>query len=61
MSETFEVIKDLEMRGTVRISDHGYDELAKDKLSVAEVLDGVVDALVIEDYPAFPKGSSALV
>ena len=61
MSEVFERIKDLVKRGSVRISDHGYDELADDNLSVAEVLAGVVDALVIEDYPAFPKGPSALV
>jgi hypothetical protein len=61
VSEVFERIKDLVKRGSVRISDHGYDELADDNLSVAEVFAGVVDALVIEDYPAFPKGSCALV
>jgi hypothetical protein len=51
LSETFEQILQIIQRGEVRLSDHGYDELAEDNLSVAEVLESVVGALIIEDYP----------
>jgi hypothetical protein len=34
---------------SVRISAHGYDEIAEDGMLAGEVIDGIEAALVIED------------
>ena len=47
--------------GEVRISEHGYDELAEDGLTAREVLSGIVDAAVVEEYPNYPKGPCVLL
>ncbi|MGH9361096.1 MAG: DUF4258 domain-containing protein [Thermoanaerobaculia bacterium] len=60
MSRTLERILDLVSRGEVRVSDHGYDELAADGILVRDVLAGVEKAEVVEDYPESPKGPSVL-
>lgn len=61
MSETFERIRALAGRREVRVSEHGYDELASDGILVREVLAGVETAQVLEDYPEYPKGPCVLV
>jgi len=61
MSETLALIQTLVAAGTVRVSEHGYDELAEDGLSVSEILAGVGTGAVVEDYPDYPKGRSVLV
>ena len=61
MSETFERIKFLVAEGQVRISEHGYDELAEDDLTARELLDGVTDAVLVEDYPEYGKGPCVLL
>ena len=61
MSDTFERVKALIANNEIRISDHGYDELADDEIAVVEVLAGVEDATVVEDYPEFAKGPCVLV
>ena len=61
MSNTLAQVQALAARGAIRISDHGYDELAKDDISVSEVLAGVSRAVVVEDYPAAIRGPSVLV
>ena len=48
-------------RGEILISDHGYDELAADNLSVRKLVSGLNDAELLEDYPDFPKGPCVLV
>lgn len=47
--------------GEIRISEHGYDELAKDGVGIREAIAGVGNAIVIEDYPNYHKGPSVLL
>lgn len=61
MSDTHERIIALLEANDVRISEHGYDELVDDDLTVQEILDGASDSRVVEDYPNYPKGPSVLV
>jgi hypothetical protein len=61
LSETLEVVKKLVAAEQVRISEHGYDEIAADGIYVRDILAGVDQATVVEDYPAFPKGRAVLV
>lgn len=41
MSETFALVQGLVASGEVKISEHGYDELADDGIGVSEILAGV--------------------
>ena len=59
MSEIFEQIRRLIEGGEVRISNHGYDELAADGLFVRDILPSVAEAAVVEEYPNYPKGPPA--
>jgi len=61
VSETLDKIRGLVARGEVRVSVHGYEELAADEIRVREVVDGLPTAVVVEDYPAYPKGPCVLV
>jgi len=61
MSATFERILELVARREVRVSEHGYDELAHDGILVREVIAGAMQGLVVEDYASYPKGPSVLV
>ena len=61
MSQTFQRIRELVARGDIQISMHGYDALAADGLLVSEILASVEDAIVVEDYPDYPKGPCVLV
>ena len=61
MSKTFSQIVGLIRLGEVRISDHGYDELAADGLFARDVLAMVAEGIVVEDYPDYAKGSCVLV
>ncbi len=61
MSKRVEEIRRLVQKGAVRISEHGYDELSADGILAREVVEGVADAIVVEDYPDYPKGSCVLV
>jgi hypothetical protein len=61
MSNTLEQIRALVARGDVRVSLHGYDELAADGIGARDIIDGLDTAIVIEDYPTYPKGPCVLV
>lgn len=47
--------------GQIRISQHGYDELAEDDIRVRDVINGVAESILVENYPSFGKGPSVLV
>ena len=60
MSGMLEQIQSLIRKGAVRISDHGYDELAADAIAVRDVIAGLPGAVVVEEYPEFAKGPCLL-
>ena len=60
MSNIWERIKSLIANGDIRISEHGYDEIAADDLTVREIVEGSPDGTVIEEYPEYPKGPCIL-
>jgi hypothetical protein len=61
MNSTLEKIKAFVASSDVHISDHGYDELAADNIAVRDVVIGLDNAIVIEEYPDFRKGPCILV
>ncbi|WP_020587763.1 DUF4258 domain-containing protein [Desulfobacter curvatus] len=60
-SKTLEQIMALVKRREVMISDHGYDELAEDSISVKDIISGVMNGIIVEDYPDYFKGPCVLV
>jgi hypothetical protein len=60
-SETLEQIRALVASGDVRVSLHGYDELAADTIRLRDIIDGLETGVVVEDYPTYPKGPCVLV
>ena len=61
MSQTLDQVRALVARGDVRVSDHGYEELGADHIFVRDVIEGLAAAVVVEDYPDYPKGPCVLV
>ena len=61
MSEILERIVALIGAGQVRISDHGYDELAADGIFVRDLVEKIARAKLVENYPDYPKGHCVLV
>jgi hypothetical protein len=61
MSRTWQQVVELVQRGEIRVSAHGYDELAADGILVRDVVSSILSAVVIEDYPDYHKGPTVLV
>lgn len=61
MSATFERIRALVLIGDIRISDHGYDEMSEENILARDIVEGVLDGIVVEDYPTYAKGPCALI
>ena len=61
MSDFIERVRDLSRAGDVRISEHGYDELAEDGLTAREVLGSIQEAVVVEEYLNYAKGPCVLL
>ena len=56
MTKTLDRIQTLVAHNEVRVSLHGSEELAADDVQVRDVIAGVATAVMIEDYPDYPKG-----
>ena len=61
MSVTFDRVRGLVDRGEVKVSDHGYEEMSDEDILARDVLAGVLEGIVVEDYPTYPKGACVLV
>jgi len=61
VADTLQQVAALVARGEVRVSEHGYDELAADGMMLRDLVAGMAAAELVEDYPAFPKGPCVLV
>ena len=61
MTKTLDRIQTLVAHNEVRVSLHGSEELAADDVQVRDVIAGVATAVMVEDYPDYPKGHCCLV
>ena len=60
MNDFLERLQTLVRAGEVRISEHGFDEMNEDALTAREVIRGIAEAEVIEEYPNYHKGPCVL-
>ena len=61
MGSLLGAIRNLVENGNVKISDHGYDELANDGIYVRDVVSSIDAAVLVQEYPDYRKGSCILV
>jgi hypothetical protein len=60
MGDTLQHVRELVRAGTVKISEHGYDELAADGISVREIVEGLQDAFLIRSIRLSLEGRASL-
>ncbi|MGA0595021.1 DUF4258 domain-containing protein [Enterovirga sp. CN4-39] len=61
MSATLDRVRALAARGAVVLSRHGSGKLLDRGLMIADLVDGLDGAVVVEEYPDHFKGPSVLV
>lgn len=61
MNDTYKQIVALIKKGDILISDHGYDEMAEEGILARDVISGIDDSLLVEDYPNYIKGPCVLL
>lgn len=54
-------IRELVGAGKVRVSAHGFEELANDDITLSELLDSLPGAVTVEEYQDYHKGPCVLV
>lgn len=45
----------------VRVSEHGYDALVDDTLTIREIIAGITSGIVLEEYLNYGKGPTMLL
>ena len=61
MSETLRRVQALVLAGDYHVSRHGFRELVADDILLNDVLAGIGEAILVEDYPESRKEPSVLV
>jgi hypothetical protein len=61
MSETLRRVQTLVTSGEYRVSRHGLRELAADEIPLEDVIVGIEDATLVEDYPDSRMEPSVLI
>ena len=61
MSDFLSHVQALVGRGEVRVSLHGFRELAADDIILDDLVGSIADAVVIEEYQRYAKGPCVLV
>jgi hypothetical protein len=61
VSELLQRIRKLVASRDLRITEHGFDELSEDGISVRDAINGIADAVEIEEYPPSGRGPAVLV
>jgi len=61
VEEFFNLIKKLVLSGEIRVSEHGFDELLADDISINDIIKKVNSAKIVEFYPNYGKGKCILL
>ncbi len=60
MSETLRRIQTLVLAGDYHVSEHGFEELRRDGILIADAVSGIATAIAVEDYPERQRGPGIL-
>ena len=61
MTDTFGKIKQLVIADNIRVSQHGFRRLVSHSIRSDDLVASIVNAVVLEDYPAYHTGPAVLV